>query len=208
MPQVAPATLNDLPKAERAKAQRLMFERAVLQYRFSFEKLLEHMSEEDLQQCVIAWGEDEEKKVKADLNDQLLTIFTNNGIDRTLRFEDPFGRPKDYMAYEGTSTSFSQGRAMPLLVAGVFNWECPECDTQNYTVSVVNVHCANPKCKHFRHTDQDLKDKKKKLVLQPIKKVKAERFAMPAECVKAAFEAATVTSKYPTFQARDVKEGK
>lgn len=219
MPVVPPATITDLPKSERAKAIKLMYERSLMQYYFSYEKLIKllrelgdtYNDEETLNQrlcdCICAFTEDQAKEIKSELNDKITTIFTNNGIDRTLRYFDPFQRNKDYIMMEGVATSFSQSRALPLMVAGVFEWCCTVCNTVNFTVNDKNVFCSNAKCKHFHHADVDLKDKSKKLKLMPIEQVRAKKVhRLAAEAVIAAFAAATNQTRYVTLQARDVKE--
>lgn len=194
MPVVPAATINDLPKSERKKARELMYERAVLQYYFSYDRLIRGLTligvhteaaNSLLRDAICAFTDDEVKKVKEELNDKIATLFTNNGIDKTLRFEDPFARPKDYCMYEGVATSFSQNRALPLMVAGVYQWECPEC--------LQEVFSCVPVCSMCKH----------KLVRFPRAAVK---HTLPAEAVTAAFEAATVKTKYVTVQAREVKD--
>lgn len=187
-----PKTMADVPKSVRAKLTRLLFERAVLGYTFSFSKLAEFLSPDDIRQCIIAQTEDDAKKYKAEVNDEITAIYTENGIEKTLRDTDPFGNPKDYIMMEGVATSFSQNRALPVMVAGVFQWDCPECDTTNYTPGTKKVFCSNEECMH--HT-------------KPIREVKPDRtHNMAAEAVQAAFAAATIKTTYVALQCRDVKE--
>jgi hypothetical protein len=194
MPYTPAATINDLPKSERAKFKRLAYERAVLQYAFSYERLSQFMSVEDMKQCVSAWTEDEAKTVKQDLNANLSSIYVENGIDKTLRAPDPFGRPKDFIFMEGRSTSFSQAKAVSLLVSGVFRWVCPKCDHVNITAAVKGVVCVGEGC-NFGTT--------------PRKEIKEyTEYSLPADVVTAVFAMATTQTVYTTLQARDVKEGR
>lgn len=208
MPVIPPATINDLPSSERKKAQDLMYERALLQYSFSYTKLKNYLSLEDMRRCIIAYTEEECGKAKKEINDRITDVFTENGIEKTLRFADPFGRPKDFIMMEGVATSFAQSRALPLVVSGVFLWECPDCGIDNYTVENPNVKvfCSNEECKHFKHSVAALQENKK-LKLKPLSDVEIKRhYSMPAEAIQAVFSAATTKTSYVTLQARDVKE--
>jgi len=209
MPTVPPNTLNDLPKSVRREAQRLLFERSVLGYAFSFEQLEKHMSVADIQKCVISWKDDELKSVKSDINDRLTSIYTENGIDKTLRDTDPFGRPKDYIMMEGTTVSFSQNRALEIAVAGVYRWKCKECEAVNYTRTDKNVQC--PSCTDSATAKYDAEKLRNPKAKRDEVRIYARAplavlIPFDAEALSAVFHLATTRSTYVTMQARDVAE--
>lgn len=122
MPYVPPPDLTDIERKDRAKLQKLFFERAVLGYAFSYSKLLKLMlkigfdekeAHAELQDCIIAFDTNQEEEAKRDVNNKLSAIFAENGV-KGVRTEDPFGRKMDCSAYESSSSSFSQKRALEL----------------------------------------------------------------------------------------------
>lgn len=124
MPVVPPSTTSDVDRKQRKKLMSLFAERTVLGYTFSFEKLVKMVRRIDpevtdegarkmIESCIIAYTEDETKKLKADINDDIAAIFTENGI-KTLRDADPFGNRMDFVYVESTSTSFSSTRCKEL----------------------------------------------------------------------------------------------
>lgn len=211
MPTVPPKTINDLPRDVRKEFERLAFERSVLGYAFSFERLVKLLSSTGLSReeatthleaCIVAWKEDEAKKLKESIGDKITNIYTENGIDKTLRYLDPFDRPKDYIMAEGTAVSMSQNKAIELGVAGIYRWKCPVCEKLVFTVS------SRPKTP-CPTTELDPKTQKEipcEGRLSPTNKTLKE-FAWDGQALKALFDLATTRTKYVGLQARDVKEG-
>lgn len=131
MPVLPPSTLQDIPKKDRPKVERMQYERSVLGYAFSFEGLMSNIQtlvtkavdektlpdpeeiKEAIKRSVAAFNEDEAKTAKSRLNDKLQGIYLANGI-KTLRDVDPFGRRKDYILIESTSTSFKKDEAIEI----------------------------------------------------------------------------------------------
>jgi hypothetical protein len=137
VPVVPPSTIAEIPKKQREKAERLMHERAVLGYAFSYQKLVENITEvvaraseddfinsshrdEAIKQCIQdsieAYSEDDCKSAKNRLNEKLCALFAENGI-KTLRDTDPFGRQKDYILMESASTSCPRDRVIEIAVS-------------------------------------------------------------------------------------------
>lgn len=111
-------SLLDIARAQRQKLSKLLFERIVLGYAFSYSKLyklLESCGMDDeeirvqLSKCILATGDEEEKTVKADLNDQISSIYVQNDI-KSLREADPFGRVKDCGVYESKSVILNKSK--------------------------------------------------------------------------------------------------
>lgn len=219
MPTVPANNIQDIPKAERSKLEALYFERALLQYRFSYERLIDVMRQvskagpgltvaefnELLASAIVAWKEEDDKKLKAEINDQITSIYTENGIQKTLRHFDPFGNEKDYIMMDGVATSFSKDRALPLAVAGIHEWKCPACPAVNFTATNIDVYCSVPGCDHYDHRKLDRYDKRKHK-LQPLKSVKSIKHTVTAEAFTAIMDLATVQTKYVSLQCRDVKD--
>lgn len=130
MPYVPPSTTKDIDKKQRVSLTHLLHEKAILGYAFSYEKLRQelwvkllkrHDMEEDefvviLQNCVAAFNDEAERKYKDEINDGISAIFSENGI-KTLRDSDPFGREKDFIYFESTSSHFSRDKAVEIAVA-------------------------------------------------------------------------------------------
>ena len=125
MPYVAPSTLNDIEKKQRAKLEAAFMERAVLAYAFSWTKLTRMLkaagwNQDEIRQrlcsCIAAYRDEDEKALREELNETIAGEFQLSGVS-TVRHHDPFGRPKDFIVMQGTSTSFSKQTAMDLLVA-------------------------------------------------------------------------------------------
>ncbi len=133
-----PCTLQDVSFKDRTKLQKLIYERAMLNYTFSYDKLLrafisamnksqqaanlfENITIDEvnilIRECIVAWDDTEAKVVKDDLNDKISAIYTENGIEKTLRHTDPFGNGRDIIMMEGTATSFSKTDAAQIAVA-------------------------------------------------------------------------------------------
>jgi len=115
MPQVPTPTLFDLPSAEAKKLRKLLFERDVLGYAFSYAALLklvtslqpnadESEAVEAIFGCVAACKDDEEKTVKDGLKEKIGEIFLTHDI-KAVRHEDPFGRKMDCILYETKTPS-------------------------------------------------------------------------------------------------------
>lgn len=130
MPYIPPSTITDVDRAVRKKLHALLWERAVMTYAFSWEKLIHALIKitesatalpegelvEILKSCVIAFTEEEAKEHKAILNDKIADIYDDFGV-KTLRDSDPFGRIKDYIMQNGTSTSCPQKRVLEIAVS-------------------------------------------------------------------------------------------
>jgi len=124
MPNVPSPTLSDIPSKERRKLEKLLFERDVLGYAFSYAKLfrliesLGNYSDEDihasLQDCILAFDTPQEDEAKKDLNDRISAILTEHGL-KGLRSPDPFGRLMDLSMYESTSAPrFNRDKAVEI----------------------------------------------------------------------------------------------
>jgi hypothetical protein len=207
MPVLPPNTINDVPKSIRNTLKALLHERSLIGYTFSFERLLHHFAKVGvahdsavayIQESIVAWKDSEAKAVKETLNERITNIYTEHGIDKTLRDTDPFGRSKDYIMMEGVSTSFSKDKALQIAVAGVYKWRCgdDDCNTVNYTPQAPPTTPAEAKknktvCCSCGATSLN----------RPAKLV-----SFDAEALMAVFALATKTNKYVSLQARDVKD--
>lgn len=128
MPYVEPNGIDAIrKKADREKLAKLLQERAVLAYAFSWGRLIERIkvlapkaSEADvvsaLFNSVAAFTDDQAKELKAELNEKIADLFTEYD-QKTIRHVDPFGRQKDFIMQEGTSTSCPQKRVMEVAVS-------------------------------------------------------------------------------------------
>lgn len=121
MPYVPPADLSAIPKKHRNKLQAALLERAVLAYAFSWKKLsalLEGagLPPEELQSCIVAYNDEDERKVRDQINEVIAEELAANDLT-ALRHADPFGRLKDFLLIHSTTSSFSKQTAMDLLVA-------------------------------------------------------------------------------------------
>ncbi len=125
-----PSTLQDVSFKDRTRLQKIIYERAMLNYTFSYEKLLKaflmasslmkydiDVINNAIRECIVAWDDTEAKAVKDDLNDKISAIYTENGIEKTLRHTDPFGNGRDIIMMEGTSVAFSKIEAAQIAVA-------------------------------------------------------------------------------------------
>lgn len=115
MPQVPSSRITDIPKAQREKLRAMLYERAVLKYAFSWDKLSRYIDSlggdpQDLKDCIAAFSDSSLKAVAEVLNDKIDGLFVVNGIS-TLLDVDPFGRQKDYIRVESTATGFSSDKA-------------------------------------------------------------------------------------------------
>lgn len=135
MPITLPNEITDIPnKKKRQELTRLMAERSVLAYAFSWERLhkvfctmladgntppedIVGIANTRLRHCVAAFDEKTERELKEKINEAILNIYTENGIEKTIRHTDPFGRPIDYIILEGTSSSFNKEKALQWAVA-------------------------------------------------------------------------------------------
>lgn len=117
MPQVPPATLSDVKdRTQRKDLSKLLHEKEVLGYAFSYRKLCNMIQALDgdpseLQDCIVAFNKDQEDLEKDKLNTRIEAILKENKIT-SMRETDPFGRVKDVLYYSSTSTSFAQSRAI------------------------------------------------------------------------------------------------
>lgn len=106
MPTVPPSTIKDVARDQRLELKKLSYEAAVLKYSFSYAKLLE-LADGDtdaIQRCIVAYTEDEQKVAAEKLKDRIGLILKENKL-ASVREPDPFGRMKDIVRYDSTSTS-------------------------------------------------------------------------------------------------------
>lgn len=112
MPYVPPSELKDIPRKDRGKLQKLLYERAVMSCIFSWAKIHAALKklgvpEEDIpatvQGMVAAYSDSEAKPLKSAINDSVSAIYSENGVT-TLRDADPFGRTMDYIYMESKGT--------------------------------------------------------------------------------------------------------
>ena len=122
MPYIEPLTLNDLPRKERDNLRKLLYERDILGYAFSYSKLFALLSNylasdechEYLQDCILAFDTNQEDQAKSELNDQISAILLENGMTG-VRSPDPFGRLMDCTIYTSTSPPrFNRNKAIEL----------------------------------------------------------------------------------------------
>jgi len=130
MPYEAPSSITDIPAKQRRKLQQLLHERSVLGYSFSWRALVKvldafGLKEEEvavvLEQSIAAYTDTEERKIKDELNNEIAAIYEEHGV-KSMRDTDPFGRAKDYLYFESTSTSFSKDSAIKI---GVSRYKIP-----------------------------------------------------------------------------------
>lgn len=127
--KVAANTLADVPRAQRAELKKLLDERAVMQYTFSYAKLASLLEKLDcpdipaaLLKCIVAFKEEDAKSTKEGINDDIQALFMEAGLAAsesgaiTLNEPDPFGRMKDFIYMRSTSTSFSKQACIDMLI--------------------------------------------------------------------------------------------
>ena len=130
MPYVEPSSITDVKDRKVQKElMALLAERSVLGYTFSYRKLfnmckrmlkgngtpdddITEIINNQLLSCLIARNDKDEKFAKDDINERITRLYTENGIDKTLRHPDPFGMLVDYCMMEGTSSSFNKEKAL------------------------------------------------------------------------------------------------
>jgi hypothetical protein len=100
--------LTDLAKPIRVKLEKLLHEKAVLGYGFSYTKLHKLLADVGvdaneidpmLQDCILAVDDASHKDAKTDLNDRISAIYAEEDL-KSLRAADPFGRKMDFLLYE------------------------------------------------------------------------------------------------------------
>jgi hypothetical protein len=122
-----PADISQVSFKDRTKLKQLIYERAMIGYVFSYEKLVNAMNEALngrnvdivwlIQSAIVAWDDNAAKELKDKLNEQISAIFSENGIEKTLRHEDPFGNAKDIIYMSSTASSFSKESAAQIALA-------------------------------------------------------------------------------------------
>lgn len=124
MPNVPQPTLADVQANQRSKMRKLLNERAVFGYSFSYAELLKTFkalgvdSEEDANSlmisCILARSDEEAKVVKDDLNFQLQKLMKDNELTG-IRETDPSGRTIDCLTYKSkTAARFVKDKAIEL----------------------------------------------------------------------------------------------
>lgn len=119
--------VHPLTKTARAKLEAAMLERSILTYGFSWAKLRAMLDEvlggatDDeianlLTPCIVATTADEAEVLRSSLNDTILQGLKDCDL-RSIRHNDPFGNPKDFIKMTSSSSSFSKQTAMDILVA-------------------------------------------------------------------------------------------
>ena len=113
-----PNTLDAIKdRRQRKELTNLLRERAFLTVAMSLKSLLAAgLTPDQITQCVAAWDDKSEYKLKDDMNNRIAAILTDNGIT-SLREQDAFGNTKDYIWMEGGSAVLNSGKLRTELLA-------------------------------------------------------------------------------------------
>lgn len=117
---VPSSTLADVPSKERAALKKLLYERAVLGFSFSYSKLFKLLTSHngdkedpeaaalsDIERCILAHDDTELKGVKQDINDQITALMGAHDI-RSLEITDPWETKRRFTYYESSTSSLNK----------------------------------------------------------------------------------------------------